>query len=98
MKFALKFVREEQHIVFDDLEFGKIHYIDGYDIIDSKFLFVNELQREELMEVYNQQFIDDDKGGAPAHLIRQNGMTVIGRVFIYPTEGLHAKIHISVEN
>lgn len=98
LKFALKFLTNEIPIVFDDLEFGKMHYADGWDMIDSTFIFADESQMEELMNVYNNLFINDSEGGADAYLIREGGMTVFGRVFIYPTQGLNAKIHISVKN
>lgn len=98
MKFALKFLTNEIPIVFDDLEFGKMHYADGWDMIDSTFIFADEAQREELMEVYNKLFVDDSEGGADVYLVREGGAAVRGRAFIYPTTGLNSKIHISVKN
>lgn len=98
MKFTLKFTTEEKHIIFDDLEFGEIFYEETYNIVDSNFKCVNKQQMKEIIKVYHKQFIEDSEGGAPAHLIREGGMTIIGRIYVYPTSGLNAKIHISVKN
>lgn len=98
MKFTLKFTEATPNIIFDDLEFGEIFYEETYNIVDSNFKCVNKSQLNEIMKVYNQNFKNDNEGGTPAQLIREGGMSIIGRIYIYPTNGLNAKIHITVKN
>lgn len=98
MKYKLQFKKKEEVIVFDNLEFFEFHYMEPYDILDAKIKFQSIKQLEQAMSVFQELFIDDEIGGTEAAVVRDGGMTILGRVFIYPMTGREAKIHIDVKN
>lgn len=101
MKFELQFKKDEQTIIFDNLEFFEFFYTDEneVDIVDTSFKAKTKAQLEQIMTIYEELFHhDDEEGGADGVLKREGGAAIKGRVYIYPTTGKNAKIHINVKN
>ncbi len=98
MKFELQFKKDEQTIVFDNLDFFEIFYSENVDIVDTLFKAKSKKQLEQIMTIYEELFNSDEEGGADGTLKREGGAAIKGRIYIYPTRGKDAKIHINVKN
>ena len=95
MKFELQLKKKEESVVFDNLEFYEFFYSDESDVIDAKFKAKDKKQLSMIMSFYQKFFMRS--GGTMAKITREGGAAFEGIVFIYPTKGKQAKIHIDVK-
>lgn len=97
MKFTLELYDGEAPLEFENLDVGIFFYDEKYNIVDTSFKVKSKSKLQEIMDVYNDLQIDDEKKGVNARLIRKGGAAVRGRIYIYPTSDYMAKIHLDFE-
>lgn len=97
MKFTLELYDGDTPLEFENLDVGIIFYTEGENILDTSFKVRSKSKLKDIMTVYNDLFILDDRGGTNARLIREGGAGIKGRIYIYPIDDYSAKIHLNFE-